>query len=132
MGCLVDRRLGLLFAGLEGLALLLGTGLVYQRVKCQQYFPLDGFTGCYLPLIFEEDTQYATGYSHVAFRKVQARMSTEQVLALLGSPLEKYEVEGAREGWRWTRSPGDRSYRVRVVIFEERRVAEIINYFYVD
>lgn len=59
-------------------------------------------------------------------------MSGADVSALLGPPLEKYFVKGRQEGWRWSRSPGDKSYRFRAVLFENGRVSKIIHGFYLD
>jgi hypothetical protein len=96
------------------------------------HYRLDGTAGCWLPALVEEDTEYALGYSTAAFRRLRIGMSKDEVFALLGEPLDRYPVEGAREGWRWTRSPGDRSYRVRVALFTGGRVSEVLHEFYLD
>jgi hypothetical protein len=59
-------------------------------------------------------------------------MATREVLALLGPPLDRGASRGTAESWRWSRSPGSRSYRVRVVVFDAERVVEIHSEFYVD
>lgn len=48
---------------------------------------LDGLGGVVWPLVFETDTEYASGYSEAAFRRVQPSMSRQAVISLLGRPL---------------------------------------------
>ncbi len=93
---------------------------------------LDGLDGWFFSTGFEEDTEYAGGYSDDAFRSVRLGMATRDVVALLGPPLETGALGAGRETWRWSRSPGDKSYRVRVVIFDGGRAVEIHNHFDVD
>ncbi len=80
---------------------------------------LDGWPGPLWAFAFEEDTEYAPTYSAFGFWQVRPGMTRDQVLASAGEPLERYRITGHpdEEGWRWTRSPGSRSYRVRVVRF---------------
>jgi hypothetical protein len=101
-------------------------------MRCYDLYVLDGLMSCVLPLLFREDTEYAPGYSPAGFRSLRPGMSQDDVFDVLGPPLEKYALEGGREGWRWSRSRGDRSYRVRVAIFETGEVSEIIHKFYLD
>jgi hypothetical protein len=95
-------------------------------------FPLDGMDGCLIAPLFGEDTEYASGYSTEAFRKLRAGMSKHEVFALLGEPLERYPAADGLGGWRWTRSPGDHSYRVRVTLFTDDRISEIVHHYYLD
>ena len=113
-------------------ALFIGARLSIGVVGCYPHHRLDGLGSCLLPAVFQEDTEYAPGYSSQSFEKIRMGMSSGEVLTLLGPPLDRYLVAESREGWRWTRSPGDRSYRIRVVIFEGGRVTEIRHKFYVD
>lgn len=94
---------------------------------------LDGWPWALMPLAWEDDTEFAQGYSALGFWLVTVGMSPDEVLDRLGPPLERYPISESRdEGWRWSRSPHDGSYRVRVVIFREGRVAAKHSEFYVD
>ncbi len=119
-----------------GLPLVVGIAvagmLLAGTVRCYQFYLLDGFAGCLAPLFLTEDTEYAPGYSHAAFRKVRVGMSSGEVIALLGPPLETRQLDGSRETWRWSRSRADRSYRVRAVIFHNATIVEVRHQFYVD
>jgi len=89
---------------------------------------LDGVDGWVVASLgSQEDTEYAAGYSDEAFRRVRLGMATPDVMALLGPPLERAWLAGAKETWRWSRGVGDRTHRVRAVIFEMDRVVEIRN-----
>jgi hypothetical protein len=116
--------------GVIGLAILWGAADTACRRDPR--YPLDGMDGCLMAPLFGEDTQYASGYSTEAFRKLRAGMSKDEVFALLGEPLGRYPVFDGREGWRWTRSPGDHGYRVRVTLFTGERISEIIHHYYLD
>jgi hypothetical protein len=93
---------------------------------------LDGLDGWLLSKGFAEESDYAAVYSDDAFRTVTHGMTTEEVLARLGAPLERGARDGARESWRWSRSRGDQSYRVRVVVFEANRVIAIYSEYDAD
>jgi hypothetical protein len=94
---------------------------------------LDGWPWALMPLVWEDDTEFAPGYSAAGFWMVRAGMSPAEVVARVGPPLERYPIrESGEEGWRWTRSPHDSSYRERVVIFRGGRVSEKHSEFYVD
>lgn len=58
-----------------------------------QYYTLDGVCGWFFTPGFADDTEYACGYSDHAFRKVRLGMSADEVLALVGPPLDKYPRE---------------------------------------
>src|SRR5262249_24865739 len=127
---LARRHLLYLLVLIVGLAI--GWRLVGGAVRCYPHYRLDGIASCLLAALFQEDTEYAAGYASGAFQRLRPGMMKDEVLAILGQPLHKYPVKGAREGWRWSRSPGDRSYRVRVVIFDDGKATEIIHRFYID
>jgi hypothetical protein len=114
------------------LALAVLWGVADVRCRRDPHYLLDGLEGCVLPLAVKEDTVYAPGYSTEAFRRVRTGMSKDEVFALLGEPLNRYAVDDGREGWRWTRSARDSSYRVRVALFTGERISEMIHYFYLD
>jgi hypothetical protein len=94
---------------------------------------LDGWPWALMRLAWEDDTQFAPGYSAVGFSLVSVGMTPAEVVAAVGPPLERYPIpESGEEGWRWTRSPHHSSYRVRVVVFRKGRVSEKHLEFYVD
>jgi hypothetical protein len=92
---------------------------------------LDGWPWALMPLVWEDDTEFAPGYSPVGFWSVSAGMSPDSVMTRAGAPLDRFPEPGG-ERWRWTRSPHDSSYRERVVIFRAGRVTEKHSEFYVD
>lgn len=80
-----------------------------------------------------EDTRYASGYTGRAFRQIGAGMSKEEVLELLGPPLGHGFYEPDRlEIWRYSLSPSDDSYRVRVVQFRDGLVIAKVHELYAD
>lgn len=97
---------------------------------------LDGLDGWFLTTVLglgkDEDTEYAPGYSDQAFRKVRIGMTAREVIATLGPPLDKANLSGGREVWRWSRSRADRSYRVRAILFVDGKVIAINSEFYLD
>lgn len=123
------RRLALGFA-VGALALLLaGLTLIHKRM-------LDGLDGWFASTVLgfgkDEDTEYAFGYSDQAFRRIKIGMTAEEVIGTLGPPLDKADLSGGLETWRWARSRRDQSYRVRVILFKDGRVIQIRTKFYVD
>lgn len=109
---------------------LLYCALVAAGLAWLNSYLLDGLWG--LVNIIFEDTRYAEGYSASRFKRVKVGMTSQQVLYLLGEPLGKYPVEGGLEGWRYSESPSDSDYRVRVILFSSGRVVKIIAEYYVD
>ncbi len=95
---------------------------------------LDGWPGPLRALAFEEDTEYAPTYSSFGFWGIRPGMTADQVLASTGEPLERDEITDHpdEEEWRWTRSPGSHSYRVRTVRFRHGKVVGKYSAFYVD
>ena len=54
---------------------------------------LDGVDGWLLAKLYDDDTQYASGFSDARFRNVRVGDTEAEVIALLGPPLG--------ESWRW-------------------------------
>jgi hypothetical protein len=68
-------------------------------------------------------------------------MTPEEVRALLGAPLKEYALSNCDEGcgltpadkgWRYSMSPSEEHYRVRVVLFRHGQVVEKLSQFWVD
>lgn len=118
----VGRRRRQAIAGLVSVGLTLSLPAVL----------LDGWPWALMPLVWEDDTEFAAGYSPLGFLRVRTGMTPAEVTGLLGSPLEQYTASDAKETWRWTRSPHSSSYRMRAVVFRNGRVAEKYSEFYVD
>ena len=95
---------------------------------------LDGWPASLWSLSVEQDTEYARTYSAVGFWVLRPGMTQERVLALVGEPLERYAVPGQpeEEVWRWTRSPGGTSYRVRAIDFRSGKVIAKYAQFHFD
>jgi hypothetical protein len=56
---------------------------------------LDGLDGMIFGLLGEEDTLYAPGYSDSAFRQIAIDTTEDEVLVLLGEPVDRYRLTGA-------------------------------------
>jgi hypothetical protein len=78
-----------------------------------QYWSLDGLGGVLFSALFREDTEYASGYSDRAFRRVKQNMSEETVRQILGSPLV--------ETWIYASVPDPGCF---MVSFERERVLD--------
>lgn len=79
-------------------------------------------------------TEYSAGYSERKFLQVRIGMTEEKVRALLGAPLNEFDIpnEPGIRGLRFSRSPNDGSYNVRVVHLKEGVVVKILHRYYVD
>jgi hypothetical protein len=105
---------------------LLGCGAGLHAVM------LDGLDGVFFGLALREDTQYVPGYSDKAFRAVRPGMSSQQVLELLGQPLQRVPLGVLSETWRYSRSPSEGHYRLRAVQLRHDRVVAVFHEFHVD
>ena len=115
----------LVVVGLAGLLVLLALHV----------YLLDGIDGWFFSklAVGGEHTRYASGYTDSAFRSVRVGMSKDEVLGLLGVPLNTWFLDPERlEVWAYTLSPSDSSYRIRVVHFREGLVVHKVSEFYVD
>lgn len=80
-----------------------------------------------------EDTRYASGYSERAFRAVRSGMSPQEVVELLGEPIDRSRsVQSGLDVWRYSLSPSDTSYRIRVIQFRDGLVSGKVHELYVD
>jgi hypothetical protein len=97
------------------------------------FIMLDSWPWALMPLVWEDDTEFAPGYSALGFWLVRPGMSRAEVVAQIGAPLRRDPPrEAGEEVWRWTRSPHDSSYRERIVVFRNGHVAEKHSEFWVD
>ena len=92
--------------------------------------PLDGWPGVLLRLTLGEDTEFAADYSAFGFWSVREGMTTDEVVARIGQPLERVHLDD--ELWRYSRSPSDTNYRSRSIRVRDGRVVERRAEFYVD
>jgi hypothetical protein len=111
---------------LVALCLLIGLRLY------RSYSPLDGVSGMIWGALLSEDTVYASGYTERGFCDVRVGMSQPQVYDLVGAPLDIWTNEGASVGMRWSKSPGDRNFRCRVLQFVNGKVVDKHTEYYVD
>ena len=94
--------------------------------------PLDGWPWLLEPLIVGDDTEFAATYSPIGFWMIRRGMTSSEVLRCAGEPLERYPLAAGGEGWRWSRSPHSRDYRVRIVRFSDGRVVDKRSELYID
>lgn len=59
-------------------------------------------------------------------------MTMSEVRSILGVPFEPWKITMEKESWRYSKSPGDKSYRIRVIVFENEKVISVKHKFYVD
>lgn len=93
---------------------------------------IDGLDGMIWASLFQEDTEYAPGYTDRGWRALRIGMTQGEVTAIIGEPLQLWTNEDASVGMRWSRSPGDTDYRCRVLQFKDGRVTEKHSEYYVD
>lgn len=109
-------------------------GLIATLVGLHLYL-LDGLGGLFFRAGLGLDTTvYARSFSDAAFRKVSVGLSTAEVLKLLVEPLDTYKIEHLPgvTGMRWSKTPCDSSYEVRVILFEQGKVIKRTSEYYVD
>lgn len=113
-------------AGWTILALLVGLVPLH-------FWLLDGLDGFFFSLVSEDSTVYASGYSGWSFRHVHIGMTSNEVVSLLGSPLETGALpdEGCVT-WLYSNKKRDTSYHVRTIVLKGGVVSEIIAEFYLD
>ncbi len=73
----------------------------------------DSVFGC----LAGHDTAYAEGYTESGFCSLELGMTREEVVRILGRPLD-YEESLRRREWSYTKSPSSTSYHVRGVVFD--------------
>ena len=107
------------------------------------FHSLDGLDGWFFsggPGDTSEDiTEYASGCSNNAFRKVKQGMTEDKVRALLGPPPDRWGIRDTTNtnilegiGLQWSGSSRDGSCRVREVNFRNGTVGRRISEFHVD
>jgi hypothetical protein len=101
----------------------------------RNYTPLDGFSGMFFASMFGEDTIYAAGYSDTGFRSIQIGMTQNEVFGKIGTPLNIWTNDWAKDGsigMRWTKSAHDSNYRCRVLQFIDSKVVDKHSEYYLD
>jgi hypothetical protein len=81
--------------------MLLFTAVVATGLMLYRWWPVDGVAGILGPLVFGDDTVWATGYTDAGFRAVRIGMSRTEIYALLGPPLHVMPTKTGQvaEGW---------------------------------
>jgi hypothetical protein len=82
--------------------------------------------------LLPEDTEYAPAFSEKGFRALRAPLRADEVVQVIGEPLEKIRDGTGREFWTYSRSPSDTHYRRRRVVLLGETAIECIHEFYVD
>jgi len=97
------------------------------------YSPLDGVTGSLMAsLPGFDDTVYATNYTDSGFGMIQIGMTRDQVYTIIGTPLDTWTNNDQSASERWSMSPHDSSFRLRVLIFSNESVSEKSAEYYFD
>jgi hypothetical protein len=87
---------------------------------------LDGPAGVFGALMVPSATFYAEGYSDFRFLRVRVGMT------VLGEPIKRYPVKESRlTAWRYSGWEKYDNRHVRVVLFEEGVVREVLHEFHV-
>ncbi len=121
-----------------GLIVLVVVVLAWPVFRLQQLVRLEGVGGAAAHMLLRGgDTVFASRFRDGAFLGVTLGMSADQVLAVLGEPLERYRPEAGvqpswDEGMRWSRSASDSHYAIRAVTFSDGVVVDRHSGFYVD
>ena len=80
-------------------------------------------------------TRYATGYSDGAISRVRAGMTGDEVLRILGEPLERVTWSSWPEGeWKYSQpATSSGHYHLRTVRFsQDGKVSDVYKLFYFD
>ena len=99
-----------------------------------QVIALDGLVGTFFSPILVDGGEYAPRYSGAGFWRISKGMTQEEVLDLIGPPLEEWRLPGEPDvvRWSWTRDPNSTNHRIRTVAFENNHVVEKHAEYYVD
>lgn len=94
---------------------------------------IEGYSGLMLEYLFpNHDTEFSEKYSDEGFLKIKKGMNEQEVLKILGEPLERWTPQKNYDGFQYTRSKASTHYRLRQVYLTNGRVIEIIGYYYID
>ena len=97
-----------------------------------EFFTLDGaiaipFSG------MPDSTIYSENYSDSKFKEIELGMTYAKVIDILGEPLSEWTLDSGNTAIRFSGTPNDGSYRVRVIHFNENHlVKETRAHLYVD
>jgi outer membrane protein assembly factor BamE (lipoprotein component of BamABCDE complex) len=108
-------------------------GLVLGSVRL--VFIDDSPDQLFLSLLLGESTVYSKGYSEQQFRTLRVGMTAAQVEAIMGPPLWKgtHPAFGLPYTWFYTTHEDvTANYKRRWVAFQNGRVVQIINDFWID
>jgi outer membrane protein assembly factor BamE (lipoprotein component of BamABCDE complex) len=84
--------------------------------------------GC---ILHPDNTIYANGYSETGFRQLRVGMTSIEVVALIGAPLEKAPYTGGASVWDYTDQYNrTRSFWRRWLVIENDTVEEVVNDYF--
>lgn len=94
---------------------------------------IEGYTGLIWEWIFpNHDTVFSEHYTHEGFLRIEEGMTEDQVLEILGEPINRWTPKEDYLGLTYSQSPGSTHYRLRQIYLTEGRVKEIYGYYYTD
>lgn len=98
---------------------------------------LDGALGTIMSINVIEDTEYTEGYSDDKFYAISIGMKEKDLLELIGEPFLRYNPSSKHnkqqfEILKYSRSPGDTHYRIRLVFVKDKIVIKTESSFYFD
>ncbi len=77
-------------------------------------------------------TQFAAGYSDEGFLSVEIGMMENDVIRILGEPLNKYSRDSGLVSYEYSNSPRFTHYHLRQIHFTDGNVSEIVSFYYLD
>lgn len=88
----------------------------------------------FLIFLMEDTTIYSPFYSEQAFKLIKKNMTEEEVIKVVGQPLQKQILENNKgELWRYTQGKLDRNFWLRCVKFDSnKKVSQIIKEYWAD
>jgi len=94
---------------------------------------IEGYTGLILEYFFpNHDTIFSEDYTDEGFLRIENGMNEEEVIEILGEPLNRWTPKDNYVGLTYSQSKTSTHYRLRQVYLTNGKVKEVIGYYYID
>jgi len=80
----------------------------------------------------KSDTKYSENYSELKFKSIEEGFSEKQVIDILGKPIAVFSLKNGIVLYQYSYSPSDTNYDLRQIYIQNRKVIEVVKYFYYD